>query len=84
MAFVVNKNANIPAGIGGSISVYDSGNIVRVGNPGGTTIKLTDGTQQSATTNSSDSTIAGGGSFYTNAQESTYGGLSNGYSLLHE
>lgn len=90
MAFVINKNNNIPAGVNqkpgsNSVIVYDSGNITTVGQPGqGTGPKLTNGTQQSATTNSCDSSIKGGGNNYPTAAEVTYGGAANGFSILHE
>jgi hypothetical protein len=93
MAFVINKNTNYPNGVDnlatGTISVYDSGNIVSIKAPGTAATKVTSGVQNYATTNSCDSTLAGNGNSYqskpsTPDQESTYGGRESGYSILHE
>ena len=98
MAFVLTKNNNQAAGVNpapgtDTITVYDSGSITTIPQPGQSTgPKLTDGTQQSATTATCDSTVPGGGNFINGAgvgsgnQVSTYGpaGNSLGYSILGE
>ena len=87
MAFTIVENENYPEGVsyGNSVIVYDSGSITTVPQPGQSTgPKLTDGTQQAATTQSCDSTISGGGNFYPVTAETTYGGIANGLSILHE
>jgi hypothetical protein len=90
MAFALTKNTNYLDGVSGNgntVAVYDSGSIVTIPQPGqSTSPKLFDGTQQSATTQACDSTIAGGGNFITKAQVATYGpaGASLGYSILGE
>jgi hypothetical protein len=90
--FVLTKNNNTAAGVNpvpgsNTIGVYDSGTITTIPQPGQSTgPKLVDGTQQSATTAASDSTVAGGGNHLTAAQVSTYGpdGNNLGYSILGE
>lgn len=89
--FVLSKNNKYNAGVNpvpgtDSITVYDSGSIVTIPQPGGSAVKLTDGTQQSATTQAADSTVAGGGNFIDANHVSTYGAAGNakGYSILGE
>ena len=96
--FVLTKNVNYPSGVnaydattspptGPILAAGDSGNIVTIGPPGVAAVKLTDMTQQSATTQAADSTVkGGGGNNITAAQVSTYGpaGPSKGYSILGE
>jgi hypothetical protein len=85
MALTLTPNTKYPAG--NSVSVYDSGSITTIPQPGQATgPKLTDGTQQSATKRSCDSTVAGGGNYITAAQVSTYGPAGNalGFSILGE
>jgi hypothetical protein len=57
MPAVISKNTNYAAGLGGSIVGNDSGNIVVQNAPGVAAAKLTDGTQQSATTLACDSGV---------------------------
>lgn len=87
--FVLTKNNNYPAGVNpvpgtDTITVYDSGDIVTIPQPGGSAVKLTDGTQQSATTQACDSTVPAGGNYISKAQVPTYGPAGNalGYSLI--
>jgi hypothetical protein len=97
--FVLTKNNNIAAGVNpipgtDTITVYDSGSIVTIPQPGqSTSPKLVDGTQQAATTAACDSTVPGGGNFINGAgagttyvKTATYGpaGNSLGYSILGE
>lgn len=83
--FTLTKNTNYQAGNGVGLA-NDSGSIVTIPQPGGSAAKLTDGTQQSATTATCDSTIPAGGNYITKAQVATYGpaGNSKGYSILGE
>lgn len=81
--FTLTKNANTQNGVSGNgltVSVYDSGSIVTIPQPGGSAVKLTDGTQQSATTATCDSTLPGdGNSIRGVASVLTSGGInSNG------
>jgi len=83
--FTLTKNTNYPAGNG--VAVYDSGSITTIPQPGQASgAKLTDGTQQSATTATCDSTVPALGNCMTAAMVSTYGpaGNSKGYSILGE
>jgi hypothetical protein len=83
--FTLTKNTNYPAGNGQVAG--DSGNIRTIPQPGQATgPKLTDGTQQSATTATADSTVPGLGNCMTAAMVSTYGPAGNalGYSILGE
>lgn len=66
------------------VAAGDSGSITTIPQPGGSAVKLTDMTQQSATTAQADSTVASGGNFITKAQVATFGpaGNSLGYSIL--
>ena len=96
--FVLTKNNNYNAGVNpvpgtDTIGVYDSGSIVTIPQPGqSTSPKLTDGTQQSATTQACDSTVPAGGNFINGSgtdgtnKVSTYGpaGPSLGFSILGE
>ena len=67
--FTPSKTNNFPAGVNYNpgtstiLAAGDSGNIKVLGSPGTPAIKLTDMTQQYATTLSSDSTVKGGGNF---------------------
>jgi hypothetical protein len=95
--FVLTKNNKYNAGVNpvpgtDTITVYDSGSIVTIPQPGGSAVKLTDGTQQSATTAACDSTVPGLGNCVNGSgtdgtnKVSTYGPAGNalGFSILGE
>jgi hypothetical protein len=95
MASSLSKNANTQNGVSGNGKTIsaggDSGNITTIPQPGQSSApKLTDMTQQSATTRSSDQTVSGVGNCINGSgvgsgnQVATYGpaGNSLGYSLI--
>lgn len=99
MAFTLTKNSNyqnyeLAAVKTATITPYDSGSILGTVPPGKTGLKLTDGTQQSATTAKADATAGNDGNFVghetdptVNDKDNLYGptnGQSKGYSLLGE
>lgn len=87
MPFTLTKNTNYKNyelnGVDSAATVapYDSGSILGTVPPGQAGLKLTDGTQQSATTAKADSTPGVDGNF---TQDASYQGQVAGYSLLGE
>lgn len=93
MAYTLNKSTNYPAGVAAPGTTVvpggDSGSITTIAQPGGAAKKLTDTTQQSATTAKVDGTVPGVGNCTngsgkgTGNQVPTYGpaGNSLGYSI---
>jgi hypothetical protein len=86
MAFTLTKdtsyqNYELAAVETATITPYDSGSILGTVPPGQPGLKLTDGTQQSATTAKADATAGVDGNF---TQDPAYQGQAAGYSLLGE